>query len=244
MTKGTVLLHGRFRRRSDAIGTALAPHPGRPGSTGIGRSSERVADSAVHVLGLLVVLVGTGVLLHVGLDSPGWLRTLAVAPYLLGLAASFGCSAAYNMAPDGKRKSGLRRFDHAAVFMLIAGTYTPVVALSLPSAWSASLLMVVWTGALAGVTLKLLAPRRHERLGLALYLLLGWSGLVATVPLCGSLTSWQLTALSVAGLLYTGGVAFHLAQRLPFHNALWHASVLTAATAHYSLVLTLAASTS
>ena len=195
--------------------------------------AERVTDGAVHVLDLAAVLAGTVLLLDVSLARPGWQDLLAVLPYLLGLVASFTCSAAYNMAPAGRLKDRLRRFDHAAIYLLIAGTYTPVIGLSLRGVWSASLLAVVWTGAAGGVALKLLAPGRHERLGLALYLLLGWVGVIALPRLVEALSSWQLAAIGAGGLVYTAGVGFHLAHRLPFHDAIWHAMVALAAALHF-----------
>ncbi|MDT8330980.1 hemolysin III family protein [Roseomonas gilardii] len=201
---------------------------------------ERIADGGVHLLGLVAVLAGGIQLLGAAIARPGWLTLAAIAPYLLGLGTSFACSAAYNMTPPGRLRQRLRRFDHAAIHLLIAGTYTPVMALSLGGGWSIALLALVWAGAAGGVALKLLAPGRHEGLGLALYLALGWVGLVALPPLTRVLSAWQLGTLGLGALLYTGGVAFHLAHRLPFHNALWHAMVLAAAACHYFLVLTLA----
>lgn len=201
---------------------------------------ERIADGGVHLLGLAAVLAGGIHLLGAAIARPGWLTLAAITPYLLGLGTSFACSAAYNMAPPGRLRQRLRRFDHAAIHLLIAGTYTPVMALSLGTGWSIALLTLAWAGAAGGVALKLLAPGRHEGLGLALYLTLGWMGLVALPPLTRVLSAWQFGALGLGALLYTGGVAFHLAHRLPFHNALWHAMVLAAAACHYLLVLTLA----
>ncbi len=151
-----------------------------------------------------------------------------------------GCSALYNLAATGSRKALLRRFDHAAIFMMIAGTYTPVALLAVGGASGRALLAVVWTGAAGGIALKLLAPRRFERVSVAAYLLLGWAGLAALDPLLAALPPRDLALLAGGGLLYSLGVAVHLSTGLPYHNALWHALVLAAAACHYAVVLRLA----
>ncbi|MBE7212628.1 MAG: hemolysin III family protein, partial [Gluconacetobacter diazotrophicus] len=132
----------------------------------------------VLVLGVAAVLVGAALLLHAAARL-GRIDLIAIASYLLGLLASFSISTVYNMAPLGRLKSRLRRYDHAAIFLLIAGTYTAIAGLSLPSSWSLPLLGLVWSGAVVGMALKLFAVGRHERLGLVLYLGLGWVGIVA-----------------------------------------------------------------
>ncbi len=200
---------------------------------------ERRADGLLHALGLLMVLAGTVLLLAMGLRRQGLSGLSVLLPYLLGLSASFAASAAYNLARPGRVRQRLRCLDHAAIYLLIAGTYTPVMALTLDRSISLPLLAAVWLGAGLGVALKLLAPGRHERLGLALYLLLGWLGLLAIQPLLSAMSASQLMLLGLGALLYTAGVGFHLAHRLPFHNAIWHGVVLAASTAHYVLVLDL-----
>lgn len=197
------------------------------------RRDERAADAAVHAAGLLAVPFA-GAWLLLGLpDGAGVWTTLAIGAYALGMAGMVAASAAYNLAPPGPGKERLRRLDHAMVFAAIAGTYTPLLALRLPDPAGAALCAAVWAVALAGIWLKLAAPRRRERLGLALYLGLGWVGLPALPWLAGALrpdTGWWVLA---GGLLYTAGVGFHLAARLRFHNAAWHAFVLAAAACHW-----------
>jgi hemolysin III len=152
-----------------------------------------------------------------------------------------GCSALYNLAPPGPRKALLRRFDHAAIFVMIAGTYTPVAALAIGGAWAWGLLGLVWSGALGGVVLKLVGPMRMEKLSVAAYLVLGWIGLAALHRLMEVLPTADLVLLLVGGALYSLGVVFHLATRLPYHNAIWHGFVLAAAACHFAIVLRLAA---
>lgn len=201
---------------------------------------ERAADAVVHAAGLVSVFLGCVLLAWRTPPSAGPRLSLALALYATGLVATFTCSAAYNLAPAGRGRAFLRRADHAAIFLMIAGTYTPVSLLAIGGPLAAALLAVVWTGALGGAAVKLFAPGRFERASVAAYLLLGWVGVVALVPLAQALTPWQFGFLAAGGLLYTVGVLFHLADRLPYSTAVWHALVLVAAGCHFALVLGLA----
>lgn len=202
--------------------------------------AERGADAAVHAAGLLSVAAGC-LLLALRAPLPQDIGlALALIPYMAGLVATFACSAAYNLAPAGRRRALLRRADHAAIFIMIAGTYTPISLLAIGGTLATVLLGFVWTGALLGAAMKLVAPARFERGSIAAYLLLGWVGVVALVPLSRSLSGWQLGLLAAGGLLYSLGVLVHLATRLRYNVAIWHGLVLAAAACHYGLVLSLA----
>jgi hemolysin III len=198
---------------------------------------EELADRCIHVLG-----VGLGIGAALALTWRAALTgdarlLLATAIYALGLIAMLTCSALYNLAPASPRKEWLRRFDHAAIFAMIAGTYTPFLVARMGGGWGFGLLAFVWLVAAIGITLALLRPRRFERLELAAYLLLGWCILLARGPLVDTV-AWPAILLLVAGgLLYTFGVVFHLWQRLGYHNAIWHGLVLAAAACHYAAVL-------
>ena len=201
---------------------------------------ERVADAAVHVLGLAAALAGCALLAAAAPRPAGVRAAAALGLYAAGLVAMLTCSALYNLAGDGPRKAVLRRLDHAAIFVMIAGTYTPVALLAIGGASGLRLLAVVWAGAAGGAALELLAPARFARISIAAYLLLGWTGL-ALDPLLAALPPRDLALLAGGGLVYSLGVAVHLSTRLPYHNALWHAFVLVAAACHYAVVLRLAA---
>lgn len=202
---------------------------------------ERAADAAIHALGVPAALIAC-IVLAMAAQRPMEARfAVPLSLYAAGLVAMLGCSALYNLAGEGPRKALLRRFDHAAIFMMIAGTYTSVVLLALGGAWAVALLTFVWTGALAGIALKLFAPARFERASIAAYLLLGWAGLAALDPLLTALPIRDMGLIFAGGVLYSAGVAVHLATRMPYHNALWHALVLAAAACHYAVVLRLAA---
>ena len=150
-----------------------------------------------------------------------------------------GCSAAYNLWPVSRWKWVLRRFDHSAIYLLIAATYTPVVT-QIPNSWFViALLAGIWCVALAGVTIKLALPGRFDRLAIGLYIALGWSALIGYDVIVSSLPMLPLLLISIGGALYTFGVIFHAWQRLRFQNAIWHGFVLLGAACHYTAVLDL-----
>jgi hemolysin III len=198
---------------------------------------ERIADAAVHGLGLVFGLAACVFLAIAVLPTHDALLWLALGLYGAGLLAMLTCSALYNLAGPGRWKAVFRRLDHAAIFVMIAGTYTPFTLISIGGAWGGGLLAFVWTVALCGVALKLVWPRRFDRLSVAAYLLLGWSIVVALDPLLGAVSAAGVALLGLGGLLYSLGVVFHLWQRLPYQNAIWHAFVLAAAACHFSAVV-------
>jgi hemolysin III len=200
---------------------------------------EKLADAVVHGLGLGAALAAC-IALALAAPAEGWI-TLALGAYAAGLVAMLLCSALYNLAPPGPRKALLRRLDHAAIFVMIAGTYTPIAAIAIGGAWAWGLLGLVWTGAAGGVVLKLAGPMRLEKLSVAAYLLLGWFGLVALHRLLEALPAADFALLLAGGVLYSLGVVFHLSTRLRYHNAIWHGFVLAAAACHFTIVLRLAA---
>jgi len=196
-----------------------------------------MVDAAVHLAGLACG-VAAGVTLAVIAASRADARLdAALAIYGAALLAMLGFSAAYNLSSDPRRRSWLRRIDHAAIFVMIAGTYTPFALLVLPGAWGTALLGFVWTVAVLGVLGKLLLAERFERWSLPVYLLLGWSVLAVVEPLLASLSLAGLLLLGIGGLLYTTGIAFYRWERLPFHRAVWHLFVLAAAACHFTAVL-------
>jgi hemolysin III len=158
--------------------------------------------------------------------------------YGLALVATFSFSAGYNLLRvRPKLKEVLRRLDHAAIFLMIAATYTPFILIKMQTPWGFGLLAVVWTMAAIGIAIKLFAPRFLDGLSTALYLVQGWAVIAAWEPLMSALPGVALTLLVIGGVLYTVGVVFHLWERLPYQNAIWHGFVLTAASCHFAAVI-------
>jgi hemolysin III len=198
---------------------------------------EILADTAAHVLGLLFGLVATIALLITASQHDQALLILGASLYGLGLLAMLTCSAAYNLWPPSPTKELWRRFDHAAIFIMIAGTYTPFLLNRVGGDWGYGLLSFVWSVALIGAGMKLAFPRRWESITIAMYLGLGWSILVAINPLLQSVSVNSLILIAAGGLIYSVGVVFHLWERLPYQNAIWHWLVLAAAACHYIAIL-------
>ena len=200
-------------------------------------TSEQAADRVIHALGIGLGTIGAIALVWVAAidGQPGDMAPVLI--YAAGLLTMFGCSAAYNVFHTSGRREWLRRFDHAAIFAMIAGTYTPFTT-RLGSGWSSGLTAVIWTVAAAGIALKLAQPRRIETISIVLYLALGWIGLVAAGPFAGAFDARTLVLLAAGGIIYTIGVIFHLWRRLPYQNAIWHGFVLVAAGIHYLAILT------
>jgi hemolysin III len=146
-------------------------------------------------------------------------------------------SALYNLWPVSPVKWLLRRFDHSAIYLLIAGTYTPFITQMKANVESSLLLVGVWLTSMVGIALKLKFPGRFDRLSILLYLLLSWSGVMAYESVFGTLPASTLWLLAIGGILYTIGVLFHLWEGLRFQNAIWHSFVLVAAACHYTAVL-------
>lgn len=202
---------------------------------------ELITDGVLHVIGLVLGLVGAIAIIIVTARSAQATDTLSVAIYASALLTVVGLSAAYNMWPVSRVKWVLRRFDHSAIYLLIAGTYTPFIAQLKSGLVSASLMIGIWLTAIIGTTLKLLLPGRFERFGIALCLLLGWSGVIAYEPIAAVLPSVCIWLLVAGGVLYSAGVVFHRWESLRFQNAIWHGFVLVAAACHYLAVLYCAA---
>src|SRR4051794_21416588 len=172
-------------------------------------------------------------LVQVSAQAPA--QSTAALIYGAGLLTVLSLSATYNLWPISPAKWVLRRFDHAAIYLLIASTYTPFLSdLNDPAA--SNLLVVVWMTACVGMILKIIYPAHFERLSILLYLGLGWSGVLVYERVITGLPLATVWLLVVGGVLYSAGVLFHLWERLRFHNALWHAFVLAAAACHFCAV--------
>jgi hemolysin III len=198
---------------------------------------ELVADGVIHVVGITAGLAGAAILVIAAATRGSPLELAALATYAGGLLAMLGCSAAYQILRSSRRRELLRCFDHSAIFLMIAGTYTPFTLLRLRPSWDFVLTGAVWAVATAGITLRLLRPQVFDRISIAFYLALGWAGLAAVAPLVPFLQTSTLVLLGIGGLFYTAGVVFHLWERLPFQNAIWHTFVLVAAGVHYAAVV-------
>jgi hemolysin III len=195
---------------------------------------EDQVDSAIHVLGMLFAVNASAWLLWHVIGAPA---ALSVTVYCVGLVAMIFASAIYNLVPETARpKQILRRIDHAAIFIMIAATYTPFAAMRLAEPFGNIILIAIWVCASICIALKVLFPRRFEMLALALYLGMGWMVVGVLKPLSASVAALDFWLLIGGGAVYSAGVAFYVTERIPFHKAIWHAFVLVAAVMHFTAI--------
>jgi hemolysin III len=197
---------------------------------------ELVADAFVHILGIVLAIAGAAGLITALVAVGSVARLPSVTIYLGALVSMLGFSAAYNLWPVSELKWRLRRLDHSAIYLLIAATYTAFLS-PMRGAAPAGVLAAIWSSALAGMAIKLIWPGRFDRTSVALYLVLGWSGIFMIGPITAALTPVTLILIVVGGMLYSCGVVFHTWTGLRFQNAIWHAFVLGAAVCHFGAVL-------
>jgi hemolysin III len=200
--------------------------------------AERIADFWVHAIGVAAAALGAIALLGLAIWRGDLGRAGAVSIYTICLIAMLGFSAAYNLADRSRSRGLLQRLDHAAIFLMIAGTYTPFTTQRFEGAWAVGMTAAVWTIALLGAAGKLFLPGVSRLSWLPVYLLLGWMVVAAIQPLVHGVSFAALILLIVGGAVYTLGVAIYVRRRLPFRRAIWHGFVLTAAGSHYAAVLT------
>lgn len=196
--------------------------------------SEWLSDAVIHVCGVVIVLIAVPALITVTAFQRGDATALlAISVYGATLIAMITCSALYNMVASPGWDHVLKRLDHSAIYIKIAGTYTPFTLLSGQGLW---LLAVLWGAALTGVGIKLFSPDRFRFVAIALYLGMGWAGLLAGGTVLATLSAPVIALIVTGGLIYTAGVAFYLSERLPYHYTIWHVFVLAASLVFYAAV--------
>jgi|SRR5579871_1686423 len=201
--------------------------------------AEIIVDAVIHSFGVVGSLIAATALIMIASLVATGSEIAAVSVYVAGLVIMLSVSAIYNLWPVSRAKWVLRRFDHSAIYVLIAATYTPFIVEMPVTFTSVGLLAGVWTIAVVGIVLKLVLPGRLDGLSIALYLAMGWSGVMVFNTLVATLPPSVLWLIAAGGLLYSFGVIFHIWERLRFQNAIWHAFVLLGAACHYSAVLSL-----
>ena len=200
-------------------------------------AGEELANSLTHGLGLLLALVGLVVLVASAAPRGGVREVVGCAVFGVSLVLLYTSSTLYHSVRVPRAKRLLRVLDHSAIFLLIAGTYTPFTLVALRGPWGWWLFGVVWSLAAVGITLRLVLRRRPTALFLSLYLAMGWCAVVAARPLFTAVGSTGAALLVAGGLAYSLGVPFYVWRRLPYHHAVWHIFVLAGSAFHYAAVL-------
>lgn len=199
--------------------------------------AELIADGIVHAVGIVLAIAAGSALLAISAfhTEPG--EYAAAVFYVVSLLTVLSISCAYNLWPISPAKWVLRRFDHAAIYLLIAGTYTPFLA-QLDDFFTARLMLaVVWGAATVGIAVKLFLPGRFDRLAVVFYLAIGWSGVAIAGTLLETLPASTVWLMAAGGVVYSCGVIFFIWRSLRFQAAVWHGFVVTAACLHLAAVI-------
>lgn len=196
--------------------------------------AEEIANSISHGIGLVFGIVGLVLLLGQAVDTHA--STLAITSYALyggSMILLFLASTLYHAVPHPRAKIWLKKFDHCAIYLLIAGTYTPFLLVGLDSPLARGLMVVIWSLALLGILFKLTVAHRFKVLSLVTYLAMGWLSLVVIYQLATRLSPGGVTLLAVGGLIYSLGVIFYVCKRIPYNHAIWHGFVLGGSVCHF-----------
>lgn len=200
--------------------------------------AEMIADGIVHAVGIVLAIAAGSALLALAAFHTGPGEYIAAAFYVVSLLTVLSVSLAYNLWPiSSPVKWILRRFDHAAIYLLIAATYTPFLAQLNGSPLTVSMIVLVWVAAAIGIAIKVLLPGRFDRLAILFYLAIGWSGVVLVKPLVETLPATSIGLIVAGGIVYSCGVIFFAWKGLRFHNALWHGFVVTGAGLHLAAMV-------
>jgi hemolysin III len=196
---------------------------------------EEIVHSLTAALGIIACAVAIPVLVFVSLPDPWRLTTGLV--FGVSALAMFVTSVSYHWASRPDLKVVLRKLDHSAIYLLIAGTYTPFALVAIDGAWGWSMFGIIWTLAALGIAAKMWVGFRYPKLSVAMYLGMGWLAVVAIKPMIESLTFAQLMWILAGGLCYTGGVPFYVWKSRRYTHAIWHLFVLGGVACHFVAVL-------
>lgn len=197
---------------------------------------DELASSLIHGFGILLSIVGLIVLVIHAASTGTASDVLASAVYGVSLILLYTASTLYHSIRTESARQMLRTLDHIAIFLLIAGTYTPFTLIALRGTWGWSLFGIVWALALAGSALELGLLKRYRRFAVLLYVAMGWVGIVAFRPLLAHLQTEGMVLLLAGGAAYTLGVPFYLWRRLPYHHSVWHFFVLAGSVLQFLAV--------
>lgn len=196
--------------------------------------AEEIANSVIHGIGLLLGIIGLVLLLIQAINKGA--NAIAIISYSLyggSIILLFFASTLYHAIPYPVVKRKLKVFDHCAIYLLIAGTYTPFLLVGLDSSLARGLMILIWSLALFGILFKLTFAHRFKVLSLVTYLIMGWLSLIVAYPLSIRLAPGGVTLLAIGGIIYTLGIIFYVCKRIPYNHAIWHAFVLGGSACHF-----------
>jgi hemolysin III len=198
--------------------------------------AEHLADRAILAIGLALSMIGFGWLLAMITPHPGEFRGWSCAVYGSALVLMYSCATAYHWLPDHRPRSILRILDHCAIFVLIAGTYTPFTLPNISASWARGTLLLMWVMVGLGVIFKLLWIGRRDRFSVFLYLAMGWSAVAVFQPLSTAVPGSVFRLIIAGGVLYSVGAFIYIWKGLPFRLPIWHLFVIAGSAVHYAAV--------
>lgn len=198
--------------------------------------AEEIANSLSHGAGVLLGIIALLMLVLKSVQMDDTLRVVAVTVYGSSIIVLFLASTLYHAIPVPRAKRVLKLVDHCAIYLLIAGTYTPFLLLTLGNTFGAVLMVVIWGLAVGGIVFKVFFLHRFHNLSLALYLGMGWLAVLASYELLANLPGLGIALLLGGGILYSLGTIFYKVDRIPFNHAIWHLFVLAACVCHFLAV--------
>ena len=197
---------------------------------------EEIANSVSHGAGLLAILVAGPLLIAHAVDTDREWGVIGTSVFVAAIVVMYLASTLYHAFPQGRGKRLLRTFEHCAIFVLIAGTYTPVTLIAIRGTWGWAIFSVVWLLAATGILLNTVTTTRYRWLPGVLYLALAWLIIVAIRPLAHSMPTAGLMWLLAGGVAYTVGMVFFAARGVPYCHFVWHLFVLAGTTCHFVAV--------
>lgn len=196
-------------------------------------AAEEIANALTHGLGAILSVAALLVMVGMTVAGADPYRIVGASVFGVTLILMYLASTLYHSLPHPSLKDILRTLDHCAIYLLIAGTYTPILLISMRGAIGWSLLVLMWTFAVAGCIFKVYFTGRFDKVSTALYVAMGWVAVLAIKPITEMVPSAALLLIAIGGLIYTGGVVFYLWDRLPYNHAIWHLFVLGGSAFHF-----------
>lgn len=197
---------------------------------------EEVVNVVTHGIGAILSLGALSLMVTLAIAEGTALTVASAAAFGITLFLLYLASTLYHSARRDRTRLILKICDHCAIFLLIAGTYTPFTLLVLEGPWSWAMSIAVWAGAAAGVLFKIFWIDCHKAVSILLYVILGWIGVIAIGPLIARLDPGGVVWLALGGIAYTTGIAFYVWERLPFNHAVWHVFVVAGSACHFLAV--------
>ena len=207
-----------------------------PSALPIYTSREEAAHALSHGLGFLAALIGLAIMVYAAFTRGSATHTFAVTVFGSTLLLLYGASTLYHALPASRAKDLLQKLDHIAIYLLIAGTYTPFLLIKVPGTLGWTLLALIWTLAFGGIALELVRNSPTRKTSVALYLGMGWLAVFALEPLVQTLDPAGVVLLILGGLTYSLGVVFYAWNRLPYNHAVWHVFVLGGSAFHFAAI--------